>query len=160
MQRRSTLLATVPFIASLALVACATSTPGTAATAKTQCGFVTDSQGVLPEAEGIFGVDITRIDGKSTTQANRHKLDAGTHTLTVAEYIPGRYLSATQIVDINRMKKREDAKAYKTFEVTVVPGTTLRIGARVLRDKLDNASIDANAYWEPVVWETVPSGCP
>ena len=66
----------------------------------------------------------------------------------------------TQIVEINRMKRREDAKAYKTFEVNVEPGATLRVGVRLLRDKLDTDSINANAYWEPVVWETVPGKCP
>lgn len=160
MQRRSTLLATLSIVASLSLAACATSSPGTATAAKTQCGYVTTSQGVLPEAQGIFAGDITRIDGKSTVRGNRQRVDAGTHTLTVAEYIPSRFLSATQIVEINRMKRREDAKAYKTFDVTVEPGATLRVGVRLLRDKLDTDSINANAYWEPVVWETVPGKCP
>lgn len=159
MQRRSTLLSTLPLIAGLVLVAGTTSSPGTALAAKTPCGYVSANEGVVPESQGIFTAFITQIDGKSTMTGNRQRVTAGTHTLTISEQIPAQFLSASQIVEIKRMKKREDAKAYKKFEVTVEPGTTLRIGVRLLTDKLDNDSIKANAYWEPVVWETVETTC-
>ena len=103
---------------------------------------------------------IHRKYGKSTVSGNRQRVDAGTHTLTISEQVPAQYLSASQIVEIKRMKKREDAKAYQKFDVTVEPGTTLRIGVRLVRDKLDNAIIEANQDWEPVVWETVQGKCP
>ena len=159
MQRRSIFLSTLPFLAGLVLVASVTTSPGTALAAKTACGYVTANEGVVPESQGIFAAFITQIDGKSTKTGNRQRVDAGTHTLTISEQIPAQYLSASQIIEIKRMKKREDAKAYKKFDVTVEPGTTLRIGVRLLPDKLDNASIEANAYWEPVVWETVETTC-
>ena len=159
MQRRMTFLSTLPFIAGLTLVACATSSPGTASAAKSQCGYVSANEGVVPESQGIYQAFITQIDGKSTVSGNRQRVTAGTHTLTISEQIPAQYLGASEIVEIMRMKKREDAKAYKKFEITVEPNTTARIGIRLLRDKLDTPSIEANAYWEPVVWETVPTSC-
>lgn len=159
MQRRSILLSSLPLIAGLVLVAGMASSPTEAEAAKRQCGFVTANEGVVPESQGIFMAFITQIDGKSTKTGNRQRVDAGTHTLTISEQIPAQYLAASEIVEIKRMKRHEDAKAYKKFEVTVEADTTLRIGVRLLRDKLDNDSIAANAYWEPVVWETVPSKC-
>lgn len=160
MQRRSIFLSTLPFIAGLALVAYATTSPGTASAAKQQCGYVTAKEGSPPESEGIYPAFITQIDGKSTGTRNRERVDAGTHTLTISEQIPPNDLSKTEIVEIKQMKRREDARAYKKLEVNVEPGTTLRIGVRLLRDKLDIDSIKANEYWEPVVWETLQTDCP
>lgn len=178
MQRRTATLSFISLTVGLALASCATAgsdasadpaatpapaaapAPAPAASGRHQCGHVTADEGVVPESQGVYQAFITQIDGKSTTTATRHRVDAGTHTLTISEQIPPEHLSATEIVNITKMKRREDAKAYKKFEVTVEPGMTHRIGVRINRDKLDNASIEANAYWEPVVWETVPAKCP
>ncbi|WP_146909045.1 hypothetical protein [Arenimonas daejeonensis] len=159
MQRRSIFLSTLPFIAGLVLVAGASTSPGTASAAKGECGYVTASEGIPPESEGIYPAFITQIDGKSTGVGRRERVSAGTHTLTISEQIPPQDLSKTEIVEIKQMKRREDARAYKKLEVNVEPGTTLRIGVRLLRDRLDIDSIKANEYWEPVVWETVPTSC-
>ena len=57
------------------------------------------------------------------------------------------------------MQRRERARAYKPLVVDVQPGTTYKIGARLLRDRLDADSIRAKAYWEPVVWAVDPDAC-
>jgi len=123
------------------------------------CGFVAASEGVIPESEGIYRVTVTQVDGKSATSTRRHRVDAGTVTLTVSERIPFHSLSGSEIHEIKRMKRRGDANAYQTLQLDVEPGMTYRIGARLHRDRLDTASIEANEYWEPVVWETVPTKC-
>lgn len=123
-------------------------------------GFVSD-QGVQPRSHGIYAADITRVDGRSTPlrPVNRHRVEAGRHVLTVRETIDRTWLNRAQIHAIERMQLRERARAYKPLVVDVRPGQTYKIGARVLRDRLDAASIRANAYWEPVVWAVEDGGC-
>lgn len=48
----------------------------------------------------------------------------------------------------------------KALVLDVQPGTSYRIGARLIRAKLDTQSIRDNAYWEPVVWDEVAEPCP
>ena len=130
--------------------------PGT-----TGCGYVTSTAGPLPNSRGIYRAEITRIDGRSTPlqPLNRHRLDAGRHVLTVRELIDRSWLSRAQIVQIAKMQRLEDADAYKTLVLDAKPGVSYRIGARLLRDRLDARNIRENAYWEPVVWAEVPERC-
>lgn len=132
---------------------------GTAATG-TCDGFVTD-QGVQPRSHSIYAADITLIDGRSTPLAavNRHRVAPGRHVLTVRELIDRTWLDRTQARTIERMQRRENARAYKALVVDVRPGVTYKVGARLLRDRLDAASIRDNAYWEPVVWAVEPGDC-
>lgn len=126
------------------------------------CGYVTDREGVAPRSKDIFHVEITQIEGRSTPliPANRHRVDAGKRVLVVRELIAYTHLNSAQLVQIKKMKKFAFARAYKSFVVDVEPGMSYRIGARLLREKLDAQSIRDNAYWEPVVWEVVPESCP
>lgn len=123
-------------------------------------GFVTD-QGAQPRSHAIYAADITRIDGRSTPPGpvNRHRVDPGRHVLTVRELIDRTWLNSVQVRTIALMQRRERARAYKSLVVDVQPGTTYKIGARLLRDKLDADSIRANGYWEPVVWAVDPDRC-
>jgi len=126
------------------------------------CGFVTARMGVVPKTRNIFRADITTIDGRSTPlqSVNRHRLAAGRHVLVVQELIDTNRLNPAQLVQINKMKRFALAKAYKPLVVDIKPNTSYRIGARLLRDKLDTQSLRDNAYWEPVVWEEVAEPCP
>lgn len=126
------------------------------------CGYVTDREGVVPRNQDIFNVEITQIEGRSTplTPANRHRVDSGKRVLVVRELIAYTHLNSAQLVQIKKMKKFAFARAYKSFVIDVKPGMSYRIGARLLKDKLDTQSIRDNAYWEPVVWEAVPQSCP
>ena len=79
--------------------------------------------------------------------------------LVVRELIDSNYLNSAQINQIAKMKKFAFARAYKSFVLDVKPNMSYRIGARLLKDKLDTQSIRDNAYWEPVVWEAIPEAC-
>ncbi|WP_447940373.1 PDZ domain-containing protein [Pseudoxanthomonas mexicana] len=132
------------------------------ADAKGTCGFVTARAGTVPKTRNIFRADITTIDGRSTPlqSVNRHRLAVGRHVLVVQELIDTNRLSPSQLVQINKMKRFALAKAYKPLVVDVKPNMSYRIGARLLKDKLDTQSLRDNAYWEPVVWEEVAERCP
>lgn len=124
-------------------------------------GFATDSTGAPPRSHSVYRAEITRIDGRSTpaTPVNRHRLAPGRHVLTVRELVDRAWISRSQDMLIQRMLRRERARAYKPLVLDVRPGTTYRVGARLLRDRLDPESIRANAYWEPVVWAEETADC-
>jgi hypothetical protein len=126
------------------------------------CGYVSTRAGVVPRTQQIFHADITQIDGRSTPlePSYRHRVGAGKHVLVVREFIDPNYLNSAQIHQIAKMKKFAFARAYKSFVIDVKPGMSYRIGARLLKDKLDTQSIRDNAYWEPVVWQEVAEACP
>lgn len=128
----------------------------------TSCGYVSTQAGVVPRTQHIFRADITQIDGRSTPiePAYRHRASTGKHVLVVREFIDSNYLNSAQLNQIAKMKKFAFARAYKSFVIDVKPGMSYRIGARLLKDKLDTQSIRDNAYWEPVVWEVIPEACP
>lgn len=123
-------------------------------------GFVTD-QGAQPRSHGIYAADITRVDGRSTPlhATNRHRVEPGRHVLTVREAIDRTWLNSAQVRTITLMQRRERARAYKPLVVDVRPGHTYKVGARLLRDRLDSGSIRDNAYWEPVVWAVETGRC-
>ena len=91
---------------------------------------------------------------------NRYRLPAGRHVLTVSENIRRSQLNNSQLLQLSVLKRHSTAsEVYKVLVVDVKPGQSYRIGAHLLRDKLDAASIRANAYWEPVVWSSVAEQC-
>ena len=97
------------------------------------CGFVTDQRGAIPRNDGIFPVVITRIDGHSTPlePRNRHAVATGKRILTVDERIDRHRLPGAAIPQVERMRKLEQQRAYKTLEVEVEPGMSHAIGARL-----------------------------
>ena len=125
------------------------------------CGYVTDREGVVPRSQDIFNVEITQIEGRSTPliPSNRHRVGSGKRVLVVRELIAYTHLNSAQLVQIKKMKKFAFARAYKSFVLDVKPNMSYRIGARLIKDRLDTQSIRDNAYWEPVVWEVVPEVC-
>ena len=129
---------------------------------KGACGFVTARTGIVPTTRNVFRAEITTIDGRSTPlqSANRHQLAAGRHVLVLQELIDTNRLSPSQLVQIDKMKRFAMARAYKPLVIDIKPNTSYRVGARLLRDKLDVQSLRDNAYWEPVVWEEVAERCP
>lgn len=142
------------------LLACGLAASGAAAAQG--CGYVTDQRGAVPQSQDIYPVVITRIDGRSTPLSGkpRYQVEAGRHELTVDELIDPDRLPGAAVAQITRMRKLEKDRAYRTFSVDVPAGTSLAIGARVLRDRLDAQSIRDKAYWEPVVWDTRAEACP
>jgi membrane-associated protease RseP (regulator of RpoE activity) len=126
------------------------------------CGYVSDQQGVVPRGDDVFRVEITQVEGLSTptTPTNRHRVAAGRRVIVVRELIPATRLTTSQNVQIARMKKFAFSRSYKAVVIDIAPGTSYRIGARLLRDRLDADSIRANAYWQPVVWAEAAETCP
>ena len=125
------------------------------------CGYVSALEGVVPRSRGIFQADITQIDGHSTPiqRTLRHRVGSGKHVLVVRELIDPIRLNSAHRRQIAKMKTFAMSRSYKSLVVDVEPGTSYRIGARLLKDKLDAQSIRDNAYWEPVVWAQVPESC-
>ena len=62
-------------------------------------------------------------------------------------------------IDVYLPRHASAGEVYKVLVVDVKPDHSYRIGARLLRDRLDAASIRDNAYWEPVVWSSVAERC-
>ena len=128
-------------------------TVGEAATdAATGCGYVSDSS-LPPRSKGLFNARITQVDGRSTPRINLVRVASGRHVLTIGEAIPGYQLSMLQNRQRNRTQQQMMARIYKPLVVDIKPNTDYRIGVRLRKDRLDNDSIRANEYWEPVVWE-------
>lgn len=124
------------------------------------CGYVS-AEGVVPRSKSVFQAEITQVDGRSTPiqRTLRHRVHSGKHVLVVREFIDPARLNSAQLLQIAKMKKFAMARAYKSLVVDVEPGISYRIGARLLKDKLDAQSIRDNAYWEPVIWAKVPETC-
>ncbi len=125
------------------------------------CGYVTTIDATPRSKESVFSAEITMIDGESTPLApqNRHQLPVGRRVLVVAERIDDHRFNDSQNLQRRNMKQREMARAYKALIVDVAPDTAYSIGARLLTDRLDSASIRDNAYWEPVAWRSVHTRC-
>ena len=126
------------------------------------CGYVTASDPTPGVSERVYAAEITQIDGRSTPlqRMNRFPMDAGQHVLVVRELIPEHQFNNSQLLQRRLTLRRLQAKAYKALVVDVQPGMRYRVGARLLDDALDNDSIRANAYWEPVVYGSLPQACP
>jgi len=126
------------------------------------CGFITTDEGVLPESRDVFRGHITQINGESPKSLPlAYRMQPGKHVLVIAEDIPRYRIGRAQVVQMQRMQRvRNFSGYYKTLVVDVRPDTSYRIGVRLIRDKLDTASIRDNAYWEPVVWEERHQACP
>ncbi|WP_024868201.1 hypothetical protein [Pseudoxanthomonas suwonensis] len=159
---RPTLLLAVMLAATQPAALARADTPPLPGDATSTCGWVTGERPAVPRSQDIFRVEITRIDGDSTPlhPVPRHRVQPGQRVLTVTDHIDTHRLPGAAIAQIERMKKLEMQRAYKTFTVDVKPGVSYAIGARLLRDRLDAQSIRDNAYWEPVVWDERAERCP
>lgn len=126
------------------------------------CGYVTDQAAAPKISQGIHAAVITSIDGRSTSlqSVNRHRLSAGRHVLVVSEAIEDLYFNSSQQKNRFYTLRRLHARAHKALVVDVKPGMILRVGAKLLHDKLNSESIRNNEYWQPVVWKEVPERCP
>lgn len=126
------------------------------------CGYVS-TVGVPPRmSRNIYQAEITQINGKSTPlePLNRYRIPAGRHVVVVRELVDRHRISRADSQRIHRMQRREGARAYKVLVVDVEPGMRYSVGAELLQDQMDPDSIRANAWWQPVVWESRPEACP
>lgn len=125
------------------------------------CGYVSTEAGAIPQSKDLFHAMIAQIDGRPPRLVKyEYELDAGKHILVIGEDINSTRLNSAQLTQIGKMKRSTRPGYFKALILDVQPGTSYRLGVRLLRDKLDTQSIRDNAYWEPVVWEEVPQACP
>ncbi len=124
------------------------------------CGYVSYSS-LPPRSQGLFDAFITTIDGRSTPlePVNRLRVPTGRHVLMIAERIPEHRLNRWQNMQRARTKQKLMRHAYKPLVVDVKPNTEYRVGARLLKDRLDTDSVRANAYWDPVAWNERAATC-
>lgn len=124
------------------------------------CGYVSN-RGTLPHVtERLYPVKIVSIDGGGLPiDANRHRLPAGMHVVTVSERIESIRFDPLEQRARQQLLGREGARAAKTLVVDVQPGVRYQLGARFLDEGLDGNRIRRNAYWEPVVWREVEDAC-
>ena len=133
---------------------------GEAADSNDSCGYASTEAGNVPNSLSIFQTQIVQIDGRPAgMQRYQHRLAAGKHILVIAENIKTSRLNSAQTLQIAKMQ-RHSATPLKALILDVRPGTSYRIGARLIRDRLDTQGIRDNAYWEPVVWDEVAQSCP
>lgn len=129
--------------------------------ARRGCGYASDRDPTPRVTERVYPGEVTQVDGRSTPLTRDHdlRLTPGKHVLVMRQLIPAAWLNASQQRARVLMEKRLQAKAYKAIVIDVAPDTRYSVGARLLRDRLDNASIRDNAYWEPVVFATRAQPC-
>ena len=124
------------------------------------CGHVSTEAGNVPTSLGVFKAQITQIDGRPPPmERHQYRLAAGKHVLVVGERIDRARLNSAQTTQIRKMQRTSPAYL-KALILDVQPGTSYRLGTRLVHDKLDTQSIRDNAYWEPVVWDEVAQPCP
>ena len=125
------------------------------------CGYVTATDPQPVVSEMVFPAEITQIDGQSTPlePQNRFRLPAGQHVLVVRELIPSQYFNSAELRHRGLMQRRLRGEAYKALVVDVAPGVRYRVGARLLKDRMGNDNVRANAYWEPVVYGSRAEAC-
>lgn len=113
------------------------------------CGEVS-TFGTPPRARDIYPARIMKIDGDSrgALLKDNHRLVAGVHVLSIAEFIDDSRLNV-------RASKR---RLSKELTLTVEPDTSYSIGARFNTDARFRG--EDGAYWEPVVWKTREFDCP
>ncbi len=113
------------------------------------CGRVSTFD-VAPRARQLHAVKLLAIDGHAAGPAGTQNsvLDAGMHTLELAEQIESRYLS---------FNARQRPSGGKMLQIEIKPDTTYFLGARL--DPARRMEWKDGAYWEPVVWKEAAEPC-
>lgn len=125
------------------------------------CGYVS-TRNLPPRSRDLYPATITRIDGRSTpgsAYTDRFRVTAGRHALMVAENIDRSHMTTAQFVQITKLQHLTFAPTYKSLVVDIKPGYHYRIASRLIPEQMDTQGIRANAYWEPVVWESKVEAC-
>jgi hypothetical protein len=115
------------------------------------CGRISDFD-VAPRQQDLHAATIIAIDGTTPGPfgAKAFQVGAGTHVIKVGERIKSKYISFD-----DRMRNSKSAQVYKNLTINVEPDTTYFVAARLNENERNNP----NAYWDPVMWKSVPEGC-
>lgn len=106
---------------------------------------------VAPRQQQLYAVRLLSIDeqaaGPSGTKS--YRINAGSHTLTLAEQIDPAQLSFNS--------RERNATENKTLTIHVAPNTTYYVAARLNSDK--RSEWKDGAYWDPIVWKETAEEC-
>jgi hypothetical protein len=118
------------------------------------CGRISTFD-VAPRSEHLYHAKILLLDGVTPgpTGTPSFRVSAGTHKLLVAEDIPTEEMGVGGYATLR--SRRETSKE---LTVTIKPGTTALLAARLNVDKA--ADFAHGAYWDPVIWREIPESCP
>ncbi len=128
------------------------STP-VAADGDSTCGRISVFEGA-PRSQHLFAALLIQVDGNLPGPSSQETFRAtpGKHTLTVAEAIDPKYFS-----DVANRLRGTGRDNRKTLEITVEPGVTYYLAARLHPDRA--SSIADGSYWEPVIWKESAERC-
>jgi len=117
------------------------------------CGRISDFD-VAPRQQDLHAATIIAIDGITPGPfgARAFQVGAGTHQVKIGERIKSKYISFD-----DRMRNSKSAQVYKTLMIDVEPNTTYFVAARLNESERNNPN--NGAYWDPVMWKSVPEGC-
>lgn len=119
-----------------------------------RCGRVSTFD-IASRRQQLYRAVLIAVDGKlpGPSTSDTYRLAPGRHTLTVAEAIDVRRLTALQGFDRSRM----GPDRYKKLEIDIQPGVTYRLAARYFPNA--RGPVREGAYWEPAIWKEFPEVC-
>jgi hypothetical protein len=123
------------------------------APAQQGCGRISDFDSA-PRQQDLHAAKIMLIDGVTPgpSGTKSFRVNAGSHTLKVAEQIESRYLGFN-----DRARNAGKNDRYKTLRVDVAPDTTVLIAAHLNPDKRNDPS--NGVFWNPVAWKQITESC-
>lgn len=121
------------------------------AMADSGCGRISTFD-VAPRGKRLYHARIMLLDGQSpNSRQQNYRVDAGEHTLVVAEDIPTLAIGVGEIATLRKHTR-------KTLHVDVKPNTTVMVAAKLHLDKVTR--LTSGEYWDPVVWRVTDRACP
>ncbi|MDX1381398.1 MAG: hypothetical protein R3233_09770 [Xanthomonadales bacterium] len=127
------------FLAALAAVVLA----GCATSGTSDHGYVSAIPNDRP-SQNIFRVNINQVDGKLASAGPNHRVDPGTHTISVSLIFNPAWGQG--------MQRTQDEIYYQDLEIDIEPGVTYWIGAKVDTKASAEAQRDGS-FWEAMVVE-------
>jgi membrane-associated protease RseP (regulator of RpoE activity) len=109
-----------------------------------------------PVSQGLFPVVLHEVGGALPGPLDSHtfRLRPGRNTLKLSEAIDSQQFTFHQNRKRERLFRHE---RFKTLEIDVEPNAVYRIGARLIRENIED--IPGGTYWEPVIWAVASIPC-
>ena len=107
-------------------------------------GYVMSLPSAISE-DNIYKVRIVKIDGKDQKPATRYPVAIGQHTVTVKLML--------NVYWTPNLTGSQETTHTKTFDLTIVDGTTYQIAAQVDVDAPLESQLDGS-FWKPILYRT------
>lgn len=122
----------------------------TAARVEGECGRITIFH-VAPRSQKLYRAKVLLIDGEIPGPSDQEtfRVSPGRHVLEVSEQIDTEDLPTVR----SRMRRNQE----KVLEIDVAPNTTYLIASRL--NNPNTPDFGKGAYWDPVVWKSIPESC-